>query len=160
MNNSKNNLGYKVPKGFFKNLEKNILINVRQGINIQNNYFVPYNYFNDFKPNFIYKKKSSKLKQNLLIIGSGFSVFLIIIIFIFISQNFQKEKTKVNNFYTNIETELMIKPSKVYEISRSIDKFNYESSKFNLSNFKSNQIDPNQLYFNNSFNIYYEEDDY
>ena len=54
----------------------------------------------------------------------------------------------------------MIKPSKVYEISRSIDKFNYESSNLNLNDFKSNQIDPNQLYFNNSFNIYYEEDDY
>tara|TARA_B100001029_G_scaffold166958_1_gene159767 strand:+ start:749 stop:1231 length:483 start_codon:yes stop_codon:yes gene_type:complete len=160
MNNSKKKLGYKVPKGFFKSLDKNILNNIREGINIQNNYSVPHKYFNDFKPHFLYKKKSLKLKQNLLIIGSGFSVILIIIIFIFFSQNIQKEETKVNNFYTNIENELMIKPSKVYEISRSIEKFNYKSYNSNFSDFKSNQIDPNQLYFNNSFNIYYEEDDY
>jgi hypothetical protein len=36
----------------------------------------------------------------------------------------------------------------------------YKSYNSNFNDFKSSQIDPNQIYFNNSFNIYHEEADY
>jgi hypothetical protein len=158
MNNPKENSGFKVPLGYFEKLEQKVLKEVKEGVNIQNNFFVPHNYFNNFKPNLLSTKKSFRFKNNLLLIGSGFSVILIILLFIIFNQNNQKEIIKIDNFYTDIESELRINPLKAYEISRSIKKMDYKS--YNFNDFKSSQIDPDQIYFNNSFNIYYEEADY
>ena len=160
MNNPKENSGFKVPLRYFEKLEKKVLKEVKEGVNIQNNFFVPYNYFNNFKLDFLDKKKSLKFKKNILIFGSGFSVILIILLFIIFNQKNQKEIIKIDNFYTDIESELRIKSLKAYEILRSIEKVDYKSYNSDFKNFKSNQIDPNQMYFNNSFNIYYEEIDY
>ena len=160
MNNPKENSGFKVPWRYFEKLEQKVLKEVKEGGNIQNNFFVPYNYFNNFKLDFLDKKKSLKFKKNLLIFGSAFSVILIILLFIIFNQNNQKEIIKIDNFYTDIENELRINPLKAYEISMSIEKVDYKSYNSNFNNYKSSQIDPNQIYFNNSFNIYYEETDY
>ena len=70
MNNAKKNTGFKVPLFYFKNLEEKILNNVKEGINVQNNFFVPYNYFNNFKFDSLGETKSLRFKKNLLFIGS------------------------------------------------------------------------------------------
>ncbi len=161
MNNPKKNIGFKVPLGYFKTLEEKILNDVKEGVNIQNNFFVPYNYFNNFKIDYLSEIKSLRFKKNLLFIGSSFSVILIILFFMVFNQNKQKETIKIDNFYTDIESELRINSLKAFEISRSIEDLNYEVYNPNFNNLKANQIDPNQIYYNNSFNIYYyEEVDY
>ena len=160
MNNPKKNIGFKVPLKYFEKLEQKILREVKEGVNIQNNFFVPQNYFNNFKPNFLTRKKTLGFNKKLLIIGSGFSIILIILLFTILNQNNQKEEIKTNKFYTDIESELRIKPLKALEISRSIENIDYEIYNSNFNNFRTSQIDANQIYFNNSFNIYYEESDY
>ena len=75
-------------------------------------------------------------------------------------QNKQEEKIKNDYFYTDIERELRINTLKAFQISRSIERINYGTDNSDLNNSTANQIDPNQIYFNNSFNIYYEEIDY
>ena len=75
-------------------------------------------------------------------------------------KNKQEEKIKNDYFYTDIERELRINTLKAFQISRSIESINYGTDNSDLNNSKANQIDPNQIYFNNSFNIYYEEIDY
>tara|TARA_B100001996_G_C18403114_1_gene493686 strand:+ start:98 stop:580 length:483 start_codon:yes stop_codon:yes gene_type:complete len=160
MNNPKKNIGFKVPLKYFKKLEQKILREIKEGVNIQNNFFVPQNYFNNFKPNFLTRKKTLGFNKKLLIIGSGFSIILIILLFTILNQNNQKEEIKTNKFYTDIESELRIKPLKALEISRSIENIDYEIYNSNFNNFRTSQIDANQIYFNNSFNIYYEESDY
>ena len=71
-----------------------------------------------------------------------------------------EEKIKNDYFYTDIERELRINTLKAFQISRSIERINYGTDNSDLNNSTANQIDPNQIYFNNSFNIYYEEIDY
>jgi len=160
MNNPKKNIGFKVPLKYFEKLEQKILKEIKEGVNIQNNFFVPQNYFNNFKPNFLIRKKTLRFNKKLLIIGSGFSIILIILLFTILNQNNQKEVIKIDDFYTDIESELRIKPLKAYEISRSIENTTYKIHNSDFNNFRVNQIDPNQIYFNNSFNIYYEGSDY
>ena len=75
-------------------------------------------------------------------------------------QNKQEEKIKNDYLYTDIEKELRINTLKAFQISRSIERINYGTDNSDLNNSTANQIDPNQIYFNNSFNIYYEEIDY
>ena len=160
MNDPKKNIGFKVPLKYFQKLERKILREVKEGVNIQNNFFVPQNYFNNFNPNFITRKKTLRFKKKLLIIGSGFSIILIILLFTILNPNNQKKVIKIDNFYTDIESELRINPLKALEISRSIENIDYEKYNSNFNDFRSSQIDANQVYFNNSFNIYYEESDY
>ena len=160
MNNAKKNTGFKVPLFYFKTLEEKILNNVKEGVNVQNNFFVPYNYFKNFKFDSLGETKSLRFKKNLLFIGSGFSIVLMIILFMVFIQNKQEEKIKNDYFYTDIERELRINTLKAFQISRSIESINYGTDNSDLNNSKANQIDPNQIYFNNSFNIYYEEIDY
>jgi len=160
MNNPKKNVGFKVPLEYFEKLEQKILREVKEEVNIQNKFFVPQNYFNNFEPNFLTRKKPLGFKKNILIIGSGFSIILLIILFLIFNQNNQKEIIKIDNFYTEIENELRINPLKAYEISRSIENIDYEIYNSDFNNIRTSQIDPNQIYFNNSFNIYYEEADY
>ena len=160
MNNLKKNIGYKVPLDYFKTLEQKILNDVKEGVNIQNNFFVPYNYFNNFKLDYLGEIRTLRFKKNLLFIGSGFSIILIILLFLIFNQNNEKEIIKIDDFYTDIESELRLKPLKAYEISRSIENTTYKIHNSDFNNFGVSQIDPNQIYFNNSFNIYYEESDY
>ena len=91
MNNPKKNIGFKVPLKYFEKLEQKILREVKEGVNIQNNFFVPQNYFNNFKPNFITRIKTLRFNKKLLIIGSSFSIILIILLFTILNQNNQKE---------------------------------------------------------------------
>ena len=157
MNDQNKNIGFKVPLDYFKDLENKTIKDVKEGFNIQNDSFVPNNYFSSFKLDFLDKKRSLRFKKNLIIFNSSILIIIIISFIIFI-QNNQKEIIKIDNSFTDIEIELRINPEKAYEISRSIEKLDFKSFNSNFSNFKSNQIHPSQMYFNNSFNIYYEED--
>ena len=157
MNDQNKNFGFKVPLDYFKDLENKTIKDVKEGFNIQNDSFVPNNYFSSFKLDFLDKKRSLRFKKNLIIFNSSILIIIIISFIIFI-QNNQKEIIKIDNSFTDIEIELRINPEKAYEISRSIEKLDFKSFNSNFSNFKSNKIHPSQMYFNNSFNIYYEED--
>ena len=66
MNNQKN-IGFKVPLKYFQKLEQKILMEVKEVVNIQNNFFVPQNYFNNFNPNFLTRKKTLRFKKKLRI---------------------------------------------------------------------------------------------